>query len=224
MTCTEVDQHLDDYVDDTLSEADLQELELHLAGCAGCREQERLLRSLVAEAKALPSELSPPHDLWPGIRARLGRPGVLPFSLARPLLAGGRPAALVAAAALALAFAALLRAPGGAWAPSQAAIEPAGRARPTGMPTELAGVRDAEREYAQAAATLLAALHERPDRLSPETLAAVEKDLLAIDEALAQIRKALAQDPASASLNHLLASTHQRKVKVLRRLVKLSRI
>jgi hypothetical protein len=224
MTCAEVDRHLDDYVDDALGEATFQELELHLAGCAGCREQERLLRSLLAEAQALPNELAPPRDLWPGIRARLGRPGVLSFSLRRPSLAAWLPAALVAAAALALAFAALLRAPGGAWAPSRAAIEPAGQTRPAGMSPQPAGVLDAEREYAQAAATLLAALRGRPERLSAETLTAVEKDLLVIDQALAQIRKGLERDPGSGALNHLLASTHQRKVKVLQRVVRLSRI
>jgi hypothetical protein len=55
-------------------------------------------------------------------------------------------------------------------------------------------------------------------------VAAIEKDLLVIDTALTQIREALAQDPGSGALNHLLASTHQRKLKVLQRVVKLSRI
>jgi anti-sigma factor RsiW len=218
MTCAEVDDRLDDYVDDTLAEAEFQELELHLAGCAVCREQERRLRSLLAQAAALPRELAPARDLWPGIRARLGRPGVLPFSRSFSGVGSWLPASLAAAAVVALAVAALVRTSGTAYGPSQVS------AFPTGSSTEAAGVLKAERDYAQASAALLAALRERPERLSAETLAAIEKDLLVIDGALTQIREALAQDPSSGALNHLLASTHQRKLKVLQRVVKLSRI
>jgi hypothetical protein len=71
---------------------------------------------------------------------------------------------------------------------------------------------------------LLAALDATRDRLSPETMATVERDLQVIDRALVEIRKALERDPHSGSLNHLLASTHQRKVKVLQQVVRLSRI
>ena len=71
MTCEQVATRLDEYVDGDLDEAAFQEIELHLAGCAECRQQERLLRALIAEAAALPEEIRPARDLWPEMAARL---------------------------------------------------------------------------------------------------------------------------------------------------------
>jgi len=53
-------------------------------------------------------------------------------------------------------------------------------------------------------------------------MAAVEKDLTTIDAALRQVRDALRQDPANPQLSHMLASTHQKKLDVLQRVVRLS--
>src|SRR5206468_2694131 len=77
MTCDEVDGRLDDYADGSLSEGEFQEVELHLSTCAACREQERRLRLILAEARALPRELSPSRDLWAGVAQRIeaGRRG-----------------------------------------------------------------------------------------------------------------------------------------------------
>lgn len=223
MTCAEVDDRLDDYLDGAQSEAEFQELELHLQGCEACREQERRLRSLLAQAAALPRELAPARDLWPDIEKRLGRRNLLRF----PGTPGARrawlAAALAAAAALVVASGLALRS--GVVPPSRhVSSEPSGAPRSVAMSTEPADVLEAEREYAKAASVLLAALDSRRERLSPETMATVERDLQVIDEALADIRKALEKDPSSGALNHLLASTHQRKVKVLQQVVRLSRI
>src|SRR5258708_23093299 len=72
MTCSEAEDRLDDYVDGLLPGAEFQEMELHLAGCPPCREQERRLRAVLAQAAALPKRLSPPPDPWPGIAERIG--------------------------------------------------------------------------------------------------------------------------------------------------------
>ena len=53
MTCDDVRTRLDEYVDGDLEEAAFQEVELHLSGCAACRQEERELRALLAEAAAL---------------------------------------------------------------------------------------------------------------------------------------------------------------------------
>ena len=45
MTCNEAEDRLDDYVDGALAESEFQEMELHIASCAACREQERRLRA-----------------------------------------------------------------------------------------------------------------------------------------------------------------------------------
>ena len=71
MSGAHVVERLDDYVDGTLSEAEFQEVELHLAGCADCAAEHAFLRELLSEAARLPRGIAPPNDLWPGIAARL---------------------------------------------------------------------------------------------------------------------------------------------------------
>jgi anti-sigma factor RsiW len=212
MTCDEARNRIDDYVDGELDEAAFQEMELHLSGCAECRAEERSLRALLAHAAALPREMAPGRDLWAGIEARLdqARP-----AWRRPGWAGWG-AGLAAAAGVALALSAALHGPG-----------PAGRSAtgPSLVPAASSPnpVAAAEREYARAAADLMSALEQQRDRLPPETLASVEKDLRSIDAALTEVRSALATDTANPGLNHLLTSTHQRKVEVLQQVLKLSR-
>jgi hypothetical protein len=204
---------MDDYVDGALDEAAFQEMELHVAGCAECRAEERALRSLLAHAAALPEEMTPARDLWAGIDARLdeGRFWRRPRGLA------GWGAGLAAAAGVVLAVSAALHGPAGPRGASPL---------PSLLPAALRSedpVAAAEREYARAAAELMAALEQQRDRLPPEALASVERDMQSIDVALAEVRRALATDPANPGLNHLLASTHQRKVEVLQQVLKLSR-
>src|SRR5262249_59462468 len=83
---------------------------------------------------------------------------------------------------------------------------------------------EAEREYARATATLMAALDQQKDTLSPETRATLDANLRTIDVALAEVRAALQKDPANAQLTHLLTSTHQKKVDALQRVVRLNRL
>jgi hypothetical protein len=204
---------MDDYVDGTLDEAAFQEMELHVATCPECRAEERSLRALLAHAAALPADRPPARDLWAGIAERLDE--------ARPWWrrSGSRAGwgvGLAAAAGLVLALSAALHGPGGVRPSPGASVAPA--ALRSEDP-----VASAEREYAQAAAELLSALQQQRDRLPPETLASVEKDLRSIDVALQEVRRALATDPANPGLNHLLTSTHQRKVEVLQHVLKLSR-
>ncbi len=207
MTCREIDDRLDDYVDGTLAEGEFQEVELHLASCETCREAERKLRRLLAQASALPREKTPPRDLWPGIAERLEAQAV-------PRTWVG----LAAAAALVLALAGVLfvrgergKAPGSGPAPV-----------PVAASVESPALAEAEDDYARASAALLAALHERRDSFSPETIAGVEKNLEIIDGALAEVREALRRDPDNPELTRMLAATHRKKVDVLRRVVKLT--
>jgi hypothetical protein len=65
-------------------------------------------------------------------------------------------------------------------------------------------------------------LQARKASLPPATMAAVERDLMTIDAALRQVRDALRQEPGNAQLSHMLASTHQKKVDVLQRVVRMS--
>lgn len=220
MTCEEAKDRLDDYVDGTLREAELHDLELHLAACAGCADEERGLRALLARVAALPEEMSPSRDLWPGIAERIAAVRPRPAALGPRRIWSWSPALLAAAAAVLVALGSLAR----VWAPSAGRETPAGA---VGAVQEAAWTTDpallaAEREYARATGQLMAALEARKATLPPETMAAVEKDLTTIDAALRQVRGALRQDPANPQLSHMLASTHQKKLDVLQRVVRLS--
>jgi anti-sigma factor RsiW len=211
MSGAHVVDRLDDYVDGELSEAEFQEVELHLAACADCASEHAFLRELLARAAELPPAVAPPRDLWPGIAARLGRRTVKPSYWLAGLAAAA--ALLVAATVMVerrpMSVATTSPTTGGAVVPASTG----------GLPPELEA---AEREYEHATAQLLAAIAQRRDSLPPATVAALDENLRTIDEALVSVREAVRADPTNPRLNHLLASTHQRKVETLRRVVKLT--
>ena len=217
MTCHELDERLDDWVDGALAGAEAQAVESHLVGCASCRERERQLRQLLAHAAALPRSLAPPRDLWPGIAERIER-----GSAWSALWTSWHPLAL--AAAVVLGLAALLWNDVGPTAVRTVAMP---SASPSLRPVADTAVADpvlaaAAREYEAAATALLQALQRRRGVLPPEDLARVEANLEVIDRALEEVRQALAKDPASPELNRMLVATHRKKVDVLRRVVRLS--
>ena len=220
MTCHELDERLDDFVDGALAGAAAREVESHLAGCASCRERERQLRQLLAHAAALPRGVAPSRDLWPGIAERIER-----GSGWSALWSSWQPMALAAAAAVLLALAALrLERLGSDGRAHRCDAEP--RARRSG-PSASTGIADpvlasAARDYEQAASALLEALQRRRAVLPPEDLARVEANLEVIDRALEEVRQALVKDPESPELNRMLVATHRKKVEVLRRVVRLS--
>jgi anti-sigma factor RsiW len=213
MTCDSVTERLDDYLDGSLGEAEFQEIELHLHDCAACRREERALRALLAEAAALPREVAPSRDLWPGIAQRIGAPArVVPFR--RRWLSAGY-GALAAAVVLALGALVLRQQP----APQPAA--PAAQRVTVVSTTEDASLGQAGADYVRATADLMTALEARRPRLAPETLKVVDENLRIIDDALTSLREALKTDPQNGQLAHMLAATHRKKVDVLRRVMKL---
>jgi anti-sigma factor RsiW len=208
-SCDETLERLDDYVDGVLDEAAFQEVELHLAGCAGCAAEHRMLRELLERAAALPRAIAPPRDLWPGISQRLSP---------RRATTSRWTMGLAAAAALAVATTLATRPQGGAAGTAPVTTTPVAAAT-EGLPPALEA---AEAEYARAAAQLMAAIETRRGALPPRTVATLEENLKTIDAALAEVRTALRSDPSNPHLNLLLASTHQRKVEVLRQVVRLT--
>jgi predicted anti-sigma-YlaC factor YlaD len=221
MSCEQVSSRLDEYVDGELEEAAFQEIELHLDGCSECREQERLLRALIAEAAALPKEILPARDLWPEVAARLrGAEGAR--LVARP--AAGRwlsPVAMAAAASVVIALSAGLWVRGRTSAPASGT--PRGTLQPVAAVDPASDLLDTEREYARATADLMAAIESQKAALTPETRAVLDANLKTIDDALAQVRAALRRDPGNGPLTHLLTSTHQKKLDALQRVVRLNR-
>ncbi len=208
MSGAHVVDRLDDYVDGELSEAEFQEVELHLAGCADCAAEHDFLRELLARAAELPRAVAPPRDLWPGVEARLGRRAA-PQSY---WLIG-----LATAAALLVALTLTLKPKGRTITatPEGTLID----ASIKGLSPEL---QAAERDYERATEQLLAALEPHRQSLPAATVQALDENLRTIDQALSDVRAAVRADPTNTHLNHLLASTHQRKVETLRRVVKLA--
>jgi hypothetical protein len=203
-----VDDRLDDYVDGSLSEGEFQEVELHIASCAACRDEERHLRRILAQASALPREIEPSRDLWAGIAERIEAERRV-----RPAWWGSIGLALAATLVVAVGGALFLRT-------EPAYVVPALTTIPASHdPTSIGA---AEQEYEHAATALMAALQARRDSLSPETLRSVEKNLLVMDQALGEVRAALGRDPGNPELTRMLVSTHRKKVETLRLMVRLS--
>ena len=221
MTCRELDDRLDGWVDDTLSEADRREVGAHLADCPECREQERRHRQLLSHAAALPRSVSPPRDLWPEIAERLERPG----AWSRSWLASWQPALAVAAAVVIALGAVLLGRPTPEPVHTVVIPSPPVSEGPRLHPAALEmdpGLVAMESDYQAAANALMEALLERRDELEPGTLETVQENLAVIDEALAEVHRALQQDPNRPELGRMLVSTHRKRVDVLRKMVKLS--
>ncbi len=216
MNCLEARRRLDDYEDGLLTEAELHEIEIHLAGCAECRAEAARLRALIRTASAAPREMDPPRDLWPGIAERLALGSARP-DVRRPRRFFAHPVALAAAAAVAVALGTVVV----RWTPEPG---PA----PSGVPVAVAAhgsdahVQAAEGDYIRATSQLMGALDARRSSLSPETRKAVDENLRVIDDALKQVRDALDEDPGNQQLARMLASTHQKKLDLLLRLLKLS--
>jgi anti-sigma factor RsiW len=220
MTCHELDERLDDWVDGALPAAAASEVEAHLLSCALCRDRERRLRQLLAHAAALPRSLTPSRDLWPEIARRVARERSWSWASS-----GWSPWALAAAATVVVGLGAAL------WSgPFASRVRTVQIPVPSPVMTFAAGtavVSDpilaaAERDYEAASNALLEALQRRRAALQPEALAAVEANLQVIDRALAEVRQALAHDPRNRELSRMLVSTHRKKVEVLSRVVKLS--
>jgi len=219
MTCHEVDERLDDWVDGELDAGAAAEVEAHLASCADCQAQERRLRQLLAHAASLPRSLTPARDLWPDIARRIGRERTWSWAAT-----SWPPWALAAAATVLVGLVAVLgtgRSPSAVRTVEIPAATPEARlaALPT-VPDPLLAA--AERDYEAAANALLEALQKRQAEIQPETLVAVRANLEVIDRALAEVREALVKDPSSPELNRMLVATHRKKVDVLRRVVRLS--
>jgi anti-sigma factor RsiW len=209
MKCDLILERLDDYVDGALSEAEFQEIELHLQGCVPCREEERLLRSLLSHAAGLPREMAPPRDLWQGISERL----TTRKSLDRRFGAFFLSPLVLAAACVAIALVATRYTPHPRTAAPSAAVVNA---------SFDPSLTEAEQQYGRATTALKTALDTKRASLSPETQQAVDNNLRIIDNALQSLRTALQKDPGNPELTQLLIATHRKKLDILQQVTRLA--
>ncbi len=153
---------------------------------------------------ALPLDVAPPRDLWPGIAASIAAAGVRPAT-AR----WRRPLALAAGVAITAIAAAL------GWQAGRQSVTPLAATPVAGTATDrlvqASFAMPEGHEYRATRIALERSYRERLELLAPATRGRIEEDLAAIRQANADIRSALAADPQSAVLNRLLESTWQQE-------------
>lgn len=164
-------------------------------------------------------ERPPAADLWPGIAARLTAPPqsqrMVSFTLPQLALA----ATLLIAVSAGVSWLALGPRPATVVPEPaiRAVVEPAGAVQPD---VQRASFADAQ--YDAAVSDLERILREESERLDPQTVMVIERNLRAIDEAIREARAALDADPANTYLNSHLADARRRKLELLRRAAGLS--
>jgi len=167
---------------------------------------------------ALPRSIEPENDLWPGIATRL-EPRA--SRARRPAWRSWALQALAAVLFMALG-AGLERRLGGPAVPS---ASPEGDATaPAAAVAEAGDFRAVEADYLRAKEELWRAVVLRRDvlprdRLTPETLEVVDRNLRLIDEAIDELHAALERDPGNPRLEELLLASHRQEMHLLQHLV-----
>jgi hypothetical protein len=193
----------------------------HVIACADCAERLAALAALRVEASRLPREVTPPAEVWTGIRAgltprarvaRVSGWGASPWRLAAA-------AALIAVSSSAVTLVALRARERDSTLPpiASAPVEPPARPKP--LPAQLAS---AELGYARSVEALRRTLDERRDSFSASTVETVERSLRVADEAIAEAREALERDPSNGVLVRIFESNYERKIDLLRRATELA--
>ncbi|MGH7563861.1 MAG: anti-sigma factor family protein [Gemmatimonadota bacterium] len=214
-------ERLSAWIDGDLDPAERERVERHLAGCAECAGVLAGLQRVVASARAL-EDREPAEDLWPGIAERLAARtrAVIPIDLARPR--GRRSFSFTVPQLVAAAIALIVVSAGVVWwanpGPSDVTLDERGgrvgtiAPGPEGIPVAF----EQDPAYTDALADLERAFEASRDRLRPETVAAVERNIAIIDEAIRQTMEALAADPGSRFLYDHLERSRRQKLEVLR--------
>ena len=206
---------LSEYLDGTLSPAERETLDAHLATCAPCRKTLDELRRVKDRALAL-DDRPPTHDLWAGIASRIGssatvvpidraRAQVRRFSFTVPQLV----AAGIALVALSSGAMLLTRPQQQSPATTIANNDPFAR--------NIDWMREGDSTIDAGVSQLRESARLGRGVLDTATVKVLEKNLAIIDSALIEARRAFAQDPRSAYLIRHLADTMRRKMDLLRR-------
>jgi len=236
MKHTESIERLSAFLDGELDDDARSAVEAHLADCAACREAEADLRRIVTAAREMPPA-PPREDLWPAIAARLGDAAET-LGTATPRTAKTGTAASIAGAGLGnpdpawwrrrlvLSWPQALGAAAAVVAVAVAGAFWVARGPLPAADPELGLAAHSESLAASSDATFLALagevrmLRERlvveDDRLDPETVRVLNKNLRLIEDAIAQSRAALASDPGSAEETGRFVASLSGKLELLR--------
>jgi hypothetical protein len=169
---------------------------------------------LDAALSALPADVPPERDLWPGIRAEIAKTPIV--TDAAPVVHHSFLRWYQAAAAVLLVFATsvttyfLTRE--SMQAPAQVADLPAPAV--TAQPASFAQAMLGER-YVKTRADLDKAFEQRLATLPPSTRAKLQRNLAELRHAADEIAATLAEHPSDPLLQELLVSTYQRELQFM---------
>ena len=206
MTCDEFDVLLADLIEETLDLGSRAAAEAHLATCARCSSLLNDLKELQSEAARLPT-LSPSHDLWNGISARIETPAISLGSRRGAQHWWQQPQWLAAAASVLITLTA-----GTTWMVSQH-VHAAAPAPSSLLPAPSEQVAAA---YSADIAKLASLVSTHPPAVDSATARVLASSMRSIDSAIARVRTALDAAPANALLARQLAHAYDMKLNTLR--------
>jgi hypothetical protein len=208
MTCDEFDVLLPDVLEETIDAGSRAAAEGHLATCARCRSLLNDLKELQSEAARLPA-LSPSHDLWGGISARIETPAI---ELRDRRGAPGwwqQPRWLAVAASVLIALTASTT-----WMISQRVN--AGDAAPAPGSLLPAPSEQVAAAYNADITKLTTLVSAHPPAVDSATARVLASSMRSIDSAIARVRTALDAAPANLALARQLAHAYDMKLNTLR--------
>ena len=206
----------------------------HLEACAECSADVERIRGLLADAASLPRAIEPPDDIWPAIRERVQRAAPmssrldagrnqplvrdLPLQTAdasvTPIRRSRREYAFMAAAALFLVVLSSGITMRVVSENRRVASAPVAGHNDSVRPNP-DQIRAVSAEYDRLDRDLARQLDQHREKLQPETIEKVERNLQIIDRAIGEIRQALADDPHNEALEQLLKASYGQKSALL---------
>ena len=215
------EEQFNDLADGSLLLDSEPELGRHLAECLPCRAEITRLNALLSRAKALPTTIEPPPEVWPLVAERILQPATpRDWNSATYIRRWPAWGWLAAAALLLVSISSLVTSlvVGRRQAPS-AVTAVSGQA--DSGDAALVALSRREEGFRDAADELWATVNAGRDQLSPETIATVERSVVLIDVAIREAREALANDPNNPVISDMLSGSYQRKVDLLKRATEL---
>lgn len=215
---------LSEYLDGSLDREGHDAVEAHLAECGACRRVLEELRDVVARASSL-GDIAPPRDLWEGIAGTIQAPAqrrvddtkVIAFPAGQPTARTARPRLsfsvpqLVAASVALVALSSMATWAGLGSGPTAEPIETS--ASPLSFVSTPA---DVPPELATELLELQRVLDGAWERLDPNTVRVLERNLGVIEQAIDDSMRALEQDPGNDFLSEHLERVYERKLTYLR--------
>lgn len=167
---------------------------------------------LMQAARQLSRDVSPTHDLWPGIAAAIAQPAPRRFS---PMLVQAAAVVLAVGASSMTTYMVMKEQP----APITTVASPSMLFEQTSFGSR----HNLGPEFVDARNALVASLAIELERLPQESRANVETNLTLIHEAVFELNEALEQEPGNTLLQERLLRTYREELALIRRVNGLTR-